>query len=33
MNEPDRRDTIHDQKQLDEMLHNEAEEISKMEKV
>ncbi len=33
MNEPDRRDTIHDQKQLDEMLHKEAEEISKMEKV
>ena len=33
MNEPDRRDTIHDQKQLDEMLHKEAEEISKMEKI
>lgn len=33
MNEPDNRGFIHDQKQLDEMLHNEAEEISKMEKV
>ena len=33
MNEPDNRGLIHDQKQLDEMLHNEAEEISKMEKV
>lgn len=33
MNEPDNRGFIHDQKQLDEMLHKEAEEISKMEKV
>ena len=33
MNELDNRGLIHDQKQLDEMLHNEAEEISKMEKV
>ena len=33
MNEPDNRGLIHDQKQLDEMLHTEAEEISKLEKV